>query len=268
VQPAPAALAPEDLAPSEAQDDARDEGEADEAAEQAGAGLVLTAVRGGVRGDAACPSGMVHVSGEYCPDVRQRCLRYVDPPGGTFSEYRCAEYAKPATCASPKRVHKDYCIDRDEWAPPGSDLPENYHSWTHAKKLCEAQGKRVCLESEWTFACEGEEMRPYPYGWSRDAEACNADNLDIYEGGGARIKDLRARHGSHPRCTSPFGVRDLSGNLEEFVTLDGSHPPRPAMMGAWWQPSRNHCRAAQTGHDAYYNGRETGFRCCADTSGT
>lgn len=227
-----------------------------------GGGVVPASFRA-KRNDGPCPDAMVHVVGEYCPKAKQTCLRWMDPPGSKFSEYRCAEYAQPAECLSP-RVHEDFCIDRDEWAPPGDDLPQNFESWTDAARICGAEGKRVCLESEWQFACEGEEMRPYPYGFRRDATACNADNLDIYEAGGARIKDLRARHGTHPRCASPFGVRDLSGNLEEFVTIDGSGPPRPAMKGAWWQPSRNTCRANQTAHDRFYKGRETGFRCCAE----
>ena len=41
-------------------------------------------------------------------------------------------------------------------------------------KICQAQGKRLCTEREWNFACEGEEMRPYPYGWSREPK-CNQD---------------------------------------------------------------------------------------------
>ena len=78
------------------------------------------------------------------------------------------------------------------------------------------------------------------------------------------LRDLRAPSGSYERCVSPFGVADLSGNLEEFVTIDGSTPARPAMKGSYWQPGRNFCRAAQTAHDMYYNGTETGFRCCSD----
>jgi hypothetical protein len=57
---------------------------------------------------------------------------------------------------------------------------------------------------------------------------------------------------------------DMAGNLEEFVAMDRQGPPKPAMKGAYWQPSRNFCRAAQTAHDKFYNGTETGFRCCSD----
>ncbi len=209
----------------------------------------------------ACPDHMVLVEGSYCPDVEQRCRRWIDPEG-PFRYFRCAEYAEPR-CKSAQRVAMRYCIDRDEHTAKGESLPENFRSFTDAARICKSEGKRVCRESEWNFACEGEEMRPYPYGFSRDASACNADHTDIVTREG-KLKDRRAPVGSHERCESPFGVRDMAGNLEEFVAMDGPGPARPAMKGAYWQPSRNHCRAAQTKHDAYYHGMETGFRCCAD----
>lgn len=208
-----------------------------------------------------CPENMVLVEGDYCPDVQQRCLRYLDPPG-RYEQFRCAEYA-PSVCLSKERRHLRFCIDRDEYTEPGENLPANFRSFTHAEKACGTQGKRVCRESEWNFACEGEEMLPYPYGTSRDPSACNADRTDIVTPAG-ELRDLRAPSDAYPRCVSPFGVRNLSGNLEEFVAMDVPGPPRPAMKGAYWQPSRNFCRAAQTAHDRYYNGTETGFRCCSD----
>ncbi|MCU0655231.1 MAG: SUMF1/EgtB/PvdO family nonheme iron enzyme [Polyangiaceae bacterium] len=211
-----------------------------------------------------CPAGMVLVEGEYCPEVEHTCARWMETTG-RYKHYRCAEYSG-ARCLSKQREHRRFCIDRDEYAPPGEGLPVSRASWTDAERTCGALGKRVCLESEWNFACEGEEMRPYPYGWKRDAEACNADRVDIYERDGS-LRDLRVGAGDKPRCVSPFGVHNLSGNLEEWTTIDASArvgAPRPAMKGAYWQPSRNHCRAAQTAHDRFYKGTETGFRCCAD----
>ncbi len=209
----------------------------------------------------ACPDGMVLVEGNYCPDVRLHCRHYMDPPG-RYEDFRCAEYA-PSTCLSKERVPMRFCIDKYEYVAPGDTLPENHQSWTMADKTCRGQGKRTCWESEYNFACEGEDMRPYPYGWKRDTTACNADHIDVVDDHG-KLKDMRAAPGEYPRCASPFGVMDLSGNLEEFVSIDGTTPIRPAMKGAYWQPSRNFCRAAQTAHDRYYNGTETGFRCCSD----
>jgi formylglycine-generating enzyme required for sulfatase activity len=204
---------------------------------------------------------MVLVSGQYCPEVDQRCTRWLET-GGRYAYFRCAEYMRPAKCITERKSMR-YCIDRDEYVPPGQELPASGQSWTDAAAVCDSLGKRLCMESEWNFACEGEEMCPYPYGFTRDAEICNADRIDIYRPDG-ELRDLREGPAGHPGCVSPFGVHHLSGNLEEWTTIDGTSPPRPAMKGAYWQPSRNHCRAAQTAHDTFYSGTETGFRCCKD----
>jgi formylglycine-generating enzyme len=210
---------------------------------------------------AVCGENMVLVEGNYCPKVQLNCKKYLDPKG-RYEQFRCAEYG-PSQCLSKERRHLRFCIDRTEFAEPGETLPANHRSFTHGEKACAAQGKRMCRESEWNFACEGEEMRPYPYGFSRDTSACNADRTDVVSPEG-KLRDLRAPGGSFARCKSPFGVMDMAGNLEEFVAMDVKGPVQPAMKGAYWQPSRNFCRAAQTAHDRYYNGTETGFRCCSD----
>jgi len=209
----------------------------------------------------ACAEGMVLVEGEYCPEVEQRCVKYMDPPG-RYEYFRCAEYAQPAKCLKPRKKMR-FCMDRSEYVKPGESLPANDQSWTDGDRTCRSLGKRMCLESEYNFACEGEEMRPYPYGFKRDASACNADHFDVVTPEG-KLRDMRVTADEYPRCESPFGIKHLAGNLEEFVSIDNSTPVRPAMKGAYWQPSRNFCRAAQTAHDRYYHGTETGFRCCSD----
>lgn len=209
----------------------------------------------------ACPAGMVLVEGQYCPKVEHRCVRWLEREGPhAFS--RCAEYSRNARCLAPRR-EMSFCIDREEHALAGEHLPASHQSWTEASRVCESVGKRLCMESEWVFACEGEAMHPYPYGFTRDAGVCNADRQDLYRPDG-ELRDLRDGPAGHPRCVSPFGVHHLAGNLEEWTTADGSSPPRPVLKGAYWQPGRNHCRAAQTAHDRYYSGTETGFRCCRD----
>jgi formylglycine-generating enzyme len=210
---------------------------------------------------AACPAGMLLVDGRYCPEPVHVCERWLDPPG-RYHDFRCAEYAQPARCDAP-RTRLRFCIDRDEYAKPGNPLPANHQSLVLAERTCAALGKRVCREREWVFACEGEELRPYPYGFRRDAGACNADRTPIVDSSG-KLLDLRVGSEEFPGCTSPFGVRHQAGNLEELVALDATAPPRAALKGAYWQPGRNTCRAVQTAHDAHYSGVETGFRCCAD----
>lgn len=212
----------------------------------------------------ACPLDTVLVEGSYCPTPRHTCKRWIDPPGA-YQFYRCAEYEEPAQCTGP-REQKRFCIDRDEYVKPGDTLPLAHQSWTNADTICKARGMRICLESEWQFACEGEEMRPYPYGFKRDATACNIDRANLGKPNDG-LNDLRAPITEYPRCLSPFGVHGMSGNVEEWATLDQGHlPDRSTMKGAWWLPGKNTCRAATTGHGEIYEGPQVGVRCCAEAA--
>ncbi len=214
----------------------------------------------------ACPAGMVLVSGQHCPEVEHRCDDWLDDPKLPFA--RCKRYHPRAVCKS-ERITLRFCIDRDEYAEAPGSLPQNYQSLARANEVCRAAGKRLCREREWNFACEGEEMLPYPYGWSREPK-CNQDRSDLIEVREGRqvLRDLRAAAGTHPLCVSPFGARDMVGNLDEPVLRDGTHfaPWRTALKGGWWMAGRNRCRPATTAHDDYYRGIQVGIRCCSEAS--
>jgi hypothetical protein len=208
----------------------------------------------------ACPAEMILVEGSYCPNVRQECLRYMDPPG-RYGTLRCAEFKQPATCAGERQPMR-FCIDREEHAEAADTRPRVNVSWTQASVACRDRGARLCLESEWQFACEGEEMRPYPYGFARDSTACNIDqtHLGKPEQG---LKDLRAPVSEFPRCASPFGVHDMTGNVDEWTErAEAVAPNRSVLHGGWWLPARNSCRAATSHHNEAYFGPQVGFRCC------
>lgn len=215
-----------------------------------------------------CGAGMVLVDGEYCPDVEQTCLKWMDPP--PYQNLRCAEYAKPTKCKVAK-VPKRFCIDREEYTDgstktdAGDDLPVVRKSWLEAKAICEARGARLCKESEWELACEGPEISPYPYGWKRDSTLCNFDRTDL---GGAeeKLTDHRAPLHAFPQCLSPYGVHNMVGNVDEWTEREGmAAPNRSSLRGGWWLPGRNRCRAATTHHDENYGGKQVGFRCCKDS---
>ncbi|HEY4158248.1 MAG TPA: SUMF1/EgtB/PvdO family nonheme iron enzyme [Polyangiaceae bacterium] len=213
---------------------------------------------------AGCPKEMVLVEGEYCTDVAQTCTRWLDDPTLPFA--RCAEYASPARCVGEK-VSMRYCIDRYEYTKPGEELPMNYASFNIASETCASLGKRVCNESEWNFACEGEEMRPYPYGFSRESK-CNQDRDDLFEKNPHRqvLADRREPADARPECVSAFGVYDMTGNMDEPVQREGAAHAPPfsnALKGGWWMPARNRCRPATTAHDDYYKDIQVGVRCCA-----
>jgi formylglycine-generating enzyme len=211
---------------------------------------------------------MVYVEGEYCTDVRHTCRKWLDDPKLPFA--RCGDYNRTAKCVG-KRVKMGYCIDRHEYTPPGQSVPANFQSFVSASKLCKAQDKRICTEAEWNFACEGEEMRPYPYGWSREPK-CNQDRMDLFTENRMKreLADRRLPSESLAECVSPFGVYNMVGNLDEPVLREEArfaYPFRNGLKGGWWMAGRNRCRPATTKHDDHYNDIQVGARCCADLPG-
>jgi formylglycine-generating enzyme len=217
-------------------------------------------VDGKVSPPSACPDAMVLIEGDYCTDVRETCLEWMDPPENKLA--RCAKYG-PSECAG-ERVHKRYCIDRDEYVAAGDKLPLSDVSWTKAKEVCELQDKRLCQETEWEFACEGEQMLPYPTGYDRDPKVCNFDKDPLLDRKG-KLLDLREPEDERDACVSPFGVRNMSGNVDEWVNRDRTWGEwRSALKGGWWMAARDRCRPATTAHDEHFHQLQTGVRCCED----
>ncbi|HVY31055.1 MAG TPA: SUMF1/EgtB/PvdO family nonheme iron enzyme [Polyangiaceae bacterium] len=216
----------------------------------------------GAKTSEKCAADMVLIDGQYCPVVEQQCLRWLDDPKLPFA--RCAVYAKPSRClATPKPMR--FCIDRYEYTPPTARLPLNFASFAKVSVVCARLGKRICSEEEWNFACEGETMQPYPYGFERRA-VCNQDRYDLYEDEHRTVlRDLREPSTARPACVSPFGVFNMTGNMDEPVRrLGGTVPFSNSLKGGWWMPSQNRCRFATTAHDDYYQGVQVGARCCSD----
>lgn len=205
-----------------------------------------------------CPEGMVFVTGKACDDPEQVCLKWMDPP--PYQNLRCAEYATPVRCKGTTKTMA-FCIDREEAHDPATELPTVDVSFVESKASCASRGAHLCKEDEWVFACEGEAMLPYPYGSARDSKACNIDQTRL-GGANGKLRDLRAKVSEYPRCTSAFGVHDMTGNVDEWVEREvGSHAS--VLHGGWWLPGRNRCRATTAEHGPEYSGKQVGYRCCA-----
>ncbi len=216
-----------------------------------------------------CPQGMILVEGEYCPEPTQKCIDWMEDPV-QFPYARCRAFEQPSTCKV-DRVPVRFCIDRYE-ASDSTGMPVGDVSWTQAKAACEASGKRLCQEKEWVFACEGEEMRPYPYGYVRDASLCNFDRTEDLVTLKGDLADHREPVTANPDCLSPFGVQNMVGNIDEWVVLDKPHYSQvnggrkmmSGLKGGWWGPLRNRCRPTTVDHDEVFHELQTGYRCCAD----
>ncbi len=120
--------------------------------------------------NSSCPAGMVLVEGDYCTKVKHRCL--VEWYAPQNKKRVCEKFAKTATCVG-KRVHKRFCIDKYAWPNKKGVRPEVMNNFYQAQVKCAAMGKRMCTESEWNFACEGPNMKPFPHGYVRDPRKCN-----------------------------------------------------------------------------------------------
>ena len=236
----------------------------------AGAKISVTPAPPVIETTGACPNGMLHVEGDFCPYIEQKCLRWIDPE----TKMRCAEFAPSTTCAS-KTAHKKFCIDRFEYPNKPGENPVIMKTWYEARDTCQSQGKRLCGESEWTLACEGQEHLPYPYGYQRNAEACNIDkpHPDVNEKALAdpRLRDAEVERlwqgepsGTREACVSPYGVHDMTGNVDEWVVNESGHPYKSALKGGYWGPVRTRCRPSTTAHGEEFSFYQIGFRCCTD----
>lgn len=233
---------------------------------------------------------MLFVSGRHCPSVERTCTH--DEPNGANHITLCHSFEHATRCTAPEE-ERAFCIDEYEYPNEKGAHPTWMVTWADAQATCESKGKRLCYESEWTMACEGPERLPFPYGWDRDNTACNIDNeyiapsiekmnaVDPPDAGDAAVQapelarlDQSVPSGAMPRCVSGFGVRDMTGNFDEWVTNDQPVPAKgpdtgkyAALKGGAWGHVRNACRPLTTSHAPQWSYYFVAFRCCAEARG-
>ena len=228
------------------------------------------------RSSAVCGDGMVLVDGIYCPYVGHACTKFLIEERDV-----CQAYAPEVLCEG-RLMHRRFCIDDYEYPNIVGVVPAVMVDWNDAKRACAVEGKRLCTAPEWEFACEGPQMWPYPYGIERDATACNIDRtytLPEMEAFSDASKiseeverlDKRVPSGTMARCISPFGVHDMTGNVDEWVVNENGNvddkPFRSGLKGGYWGPIRARCRPMTTSHNEWFSFYQVGFRCCRDADG-
>ena len=72
--------------------------------------------------------------------------------------------------------------------------------------------------------------------------------------------------GSMSRCVSPYGIHDLTGNIDEWVQSFDHHESKISNLkgGHYLHNCRARCRPVTTKHGPYYFQASVGFRCCRD----
>jgi serine/threonine-protein kinase len=111
---------------------------------------------------------------------------------------------------------------------------EAYSQWRSSQ---ERRVYRLPTEEEWEYACRGTDRRIFSWGSRFDAAFCkmrlSRPSVEYIEPVGAFQIDC-----------SPFGVRDLSGGVTEFVQSHESNQYQVIARGGSWRSDEQGCRAA------------------------
>jgi len=217
-----------------------------------------------------CPADMVLVSGKHYEQVQRVCLRY--------RQSKCYSFLPGLVLLEPRATTIHTCMDRYEWPNRKGARPQVMMRFVEAEASCKKLGKRLCTEFEWELACEGPQHTPWPYGWKQRANACNSNkpyramNEAKLSSSVRAVRDREtqrlwqgASSGSFPSCVSSFGVADLVGNVEEWVSTSRPEwPHRSALKGGYWSKPWTGCRGTNERHGPQFRFYEIGFRCCAE----
>lgn len=145
----------------------------------------------------------------------------------------------PVTVAQYKKCTTDGgCTEPDSgpfcnWNAKGRDNhPINCVDWYQATQYCEWAGKRLPREAEWEKAARGTDGRKYPWGDDEFAEALKrraniadedarsalgCDGIPLVAAGYHDGFVTTAPVGFFPDGASPYGARDMAGNVMEWV---------------------------------------------------
>lgn len=236
----------------------------------------------------ACSLGMVEVKGAFLVDSygRDDTDEVESVQSKTCSTWinkdfpaRCADFDADAWSEAKapfkhKQLH--FCIDRYEYPNQNGAYPWIVSTYIESSNLCKREGKRLCTESEWTLACEGEEGTPYPGAYEREAAACvtdqpwrEFDSAALGDRNSSRAENEVDRlwqgeaSGSRATCRSSYGVYDMTGNVDEWTTSVRKTGYRSVLKGGYWGPVRDRCRPATRAHNEQFVAYQQGFRCCS-----
>jgi formylglycine-generating enzyme required for sulfatase activity len=220
--------------------------------------------------DPACPSDMRLVSGTHYDEL----LHYCVAPRRDAKDTHCFAYWEDVSGEEGAATNIRVCMDQFEAPNTRGARPLVMQSYKTAKQWCARRNKRVCTEQEWEFACEGRDHRALSYGWHVDVALCNSgktwrsyDAAKLYGDDADSQKEVErlwqgAPSGSFDRCVSPFGIYDMNGNVEEWVTSRKRRKYPGALMGGFWAKPWTGCRGTNDAHEPKFKFYETGFRCC------
>lgn len=191
---------------------------------------------------------------------------WIDETEVTVGAYRSCVVR--GACPRPARSSPACTYDAGDPRLPVSCVP-----WTSARAYCAFAGKRLPREAEWEFAARGAEPIRYPWGDAR-ARCAVAVTLAGRATQRSCSGERPARVGSRPAGKSPYGLYDMSGNVEEWVAdwygePVSELPPRAGAShvlrgGGWLSPPSKATATSRSWGSARERGPNVGFRCAKD----
>ncbi len=172
-------------------------------------------------GMARIPAMEAAVGCEKPPRSRLECLLFQKVRLETFSidktEVTNAAYGECVKQRQCFPLHKAGQVDHD-----GDPDRPALLTYKQAERFCLWAGKRLPTEYEWEAAARGADGRLYPWGNddpdSRRANICSDDCPMKWADKTWRDGfEYTAPVGSFPAGDSPFGLKDMSGNVKEWA---------------------------------------------------
>jgi formylglycine-generating enzyme required for sulfatase activity len=175
---------------------------------------------------------------------------------------KCTEPAKAET--GPKSQYAD---------PAYQTNPVVGVTWKQANNYCKSLNNRLPTEAEWEKAARGNAGNTYP--WGTTANDCSLANTN-----GCKEDTLAV--GSYEAGTSHYGVRDMAGNVREWVS-DSYNPKiyqtaklfqttgnekgslKVVRGGSYKDTAQDTRSAARFGVDPGLEFEDVGFRCVVDS---
>jgi hypothetical protein len=191
------------------------------------------------------------------------------------------------------------CMDKYEAPNKAGELPFVQYDFDESEAWCQARGKRLCYDDEWTTACAGPQGYQYVYGNTVDHSKCltgltwKTTNETLIGNWPHSVNKATWDHkadqfaaaamiapdsetfvdsiyqaepsGTRPTCVGDAGVYDLTGSVEEWTRRrdGGTTGFHGNLKGRYWSEIRT-CQGNVTVHADAFMYYEIGFRCCKD----